>query len=455
MLFAITTLVSKFLGFLMIPLYTSILSTEEFGAADLISTTVAILTPVLTLSIANASMRFAFDKSIDQGSVFMIGFKTIMIGFLFLIILLPVFNFFPIFKENIVWFYLLYLTSVIQTYLNLFSRGIGKIRVIGVANVLNSLIFIIANVGLLYYLRFGVKGFLLSIILANFVGISVLFFGARIYKYVNNNKTDSDLRKEMLQYSIPLLTNDLSWWVNNSSNRYLIRVFGTLADVGMFAAAIRMPSILTTIQSVFIQAWQISAITEYDKEDSKVFFSKVYSYYSTVMVIGCSIMILLTKYISSFLFANEFYNAWIYTPFLLVSTVFGSMVGFYSSFYLAHKKTKRLFTFTLMGAISTIVLNLILIPSFGIMGSAMTSVFAYITIWLFLHIDSKKFLILDLKFGKFYIMYVLIFLEACLIIQFPNRLGELFALLTFFINLTLNYKNLINIFYDFRSMKYS
>jgi O-antigen/teichoic acid export membrane protein len=448
MVFAITNLVSKFLGFLMLPLYTSILTTEEFGTADLISTTVGILTPLLTLSIANASMRFALDKSVDNKDVFMIGIKTIMKGFLFLIILLPFFNIIPVFRDNLIWFYLLYLSSVMQTYLNLFSRGIGKVKIIGVAGVVNSLVFVIANVGLLYYERLGVEGFLLSYIIANFFGIVVLFFGARFSTLLHTNKTDIVLRKEMLQYTIPLVPNALSWWVNHSSNRYLIGVFGTVADVGLFAAAVRMPSILTTLQSVFIQAWQVSAITEYDKEDNKVFFSKIYSYYSTAMVLGCSILIVATKYIATFLFAKEFYQAWIYTPFLLVSVVFGSMVGFYSSFYLAHKKTKVLFTTTFLGAIITIVLNLILLPFIGIMGAAIANVFAYFSVWLFLHVDSKKFLILEVNFRKFYYIYFLVFIEAVLIVQFPNRLGELLSLILFIIILTINYSNVKGIYHD-------
>lgn len=446
--FAISNFASKFLGFLMLPLYTSVLSREEFGTADLINTTVGLLIPVFTLSMANAALRFALDKSVDSKHVFSLGLKILFFGFFILLLLFPLLYQFKIFQGYYILFYLLYLSSILQTFFSLFSRGIDKIRLVGVAGVANSVIMVVANIVLLYFLKMGVDGFLSSMVMANFFAAAILFFGGKMYQYISFKKTEKLLLKEMIAYAAPLIPNSLSWWINQTSNRYIIKYFCSVAEVGLFSVAARMPSILVAVQRIFVQAWQISAITEYDKENNIPFFSQIYSYYNTFMVLSSSVLILATKYISIILFAKSFYEAWIFTPFLLVSVVFGSMVGFYSSFYLAHKKTKVLFTSTLMGAIVTIGVNLILVPRIGPMGSAIANALAYFSVWLFLFIDSRKFLKLKISNKNLFTLYSILFIQAILVTNIPSGLGELFSLLCFLFIVFFSRKMIIQMIYD-------
>ena len=84
---------SKILSFLLIPLYTSILSTEEYGIYDIIVTTVALLTPFLTLVISEAVLRFAIDNDYDNRYVLTIGVTLVVLGSGVLILLSPIFSF--------------------------------------------------------------------------------------------------------------------------------------------------------------------------------------------------------------------------------------------------------------------------------------------------------------------------------------------------------------------------
>ena len=445
LVFAISNFASKFLGFLMLPLYTSVLTREEFGTADLINTTVGLLIPVFTLSMANAALRFALDKSVNSKHVFSLGLKILFLGFFILLLLFPLLYQFEIFQGYYILFYLLYLSSILQTFFSLFSRGIDKVKLVGIAGVANSVMMVVANIVLLYFLKMGVDGFLSSMVMANFLAAAILFFGGKMYQYISFKKNEKLLLKEMIAYAAPLIPNSLSWWINHTSNRYIIKYFCSVAEVGLFSAAARMPSILVAVQRIFVQAWQISAITEYDKDDNIPFFSKVYSYYNTFMVLSSSVLILATKYIAMILFAKSFYEAWVFTPFLLVSVVFGSMVGFYSSFYLAHKKTKVLFTSTLMGAIVTIGVNLILVPRIGPMGSSIANALAYFSVWLFLHVDSKKFLKLEVPFLKTYLLYVILLGQATVTVYITGLNGEIGSLIGLLVILILSRKDIIQI----------
>jgi O-antigen/teichoic acid export membrane protein len=442
LVFAISNFTSKFLGLLMLPFYTSILSKEEFGTADLISTTIGLLIPVFTLSIADATLRYAMDKSSDSKQVFSFGLKVLLIGFSLLILLFPIVHQIKFLSGFYFLFYLLYLTSILQTFFSLFSRGINKIKLIGIAGVTSSIVIVISNVVLMYFFNMGVQGYLLSMIISYFIASTILFFGGKMYQFITLKRTNKLLLKEMLSYSSPLIPNALSWWINHTSNRYIIKYFCSVAEVGLFSAAARMPSILIGFQGIFIQAWQISAISEYDKKDNLPFFSNVFKTYNTLMILSSSLLIILSKYIAKVLYAKSFYDAWIYTPFLLISVVFGSIVGFYSSFYLAHKKTNVLFLSTFIGALVTIVFNLIMVPIIGPLGSSIANALAYFCVWLFLHIDSRKFLKLEVKYLTIYIQYIILFLQASLMVFSSGRLMFSGSILCLLILIILNYKEI-------------
>lgn len=87
--FAIGTFASKLLVLLLTPLYTKILSPEQYSIADLVMQTANLLIPVFTVSIANAVMRFGMDKHEDKAAVFTTGFTTISIGFAALLLCSP------------------------------------------------------------------------------------------------------------------------------------------------------------------------------------------------------------------------------------------------------------------------------------------------------------------------------------------------------------------------------
>ena len=86
LLFMISGFVPKILTFLLVPIYTRYLTTEEYGISDLISTTVSLLLPIFTLDIQDAVMRFAMDKNYNQKDVFSIAFKIISMGFIIILV---------------------------------------------------------------------------------------------------------------------------------------------------------------------------------------------------------------------------------------------------------------------------------------------------------------------------------------------------------------------------------
>ncbi|WP_230740167.1 oligosaccharide flippase family protein, partial [Streptococcus pneumoniae] len=94
---------SKILVFLMVPLYTSVLSTSDYGTYDLFNTTISLLIPIISINISEGVLRFALDEKNDSSIVYSIGWNIIIKGFLVVvlgIIFNNIFNIFPLLKEN-------------------------------------------------------------------------------------------------------------------------------------------------------------------------------------------------------------------------------------------------------------------------------------------------------------------------------------------------------------------
>ena len=109
-------------------------------------------------------------------------------------------------------------------------------------------------------------------------------------------------------------------------------------------------------QTIFNQAWTLSAVKEYDENNSE-FYENIYKIYNSGMVIICSGLIIFNKVIARILFANEFYKAWEYAPFLMISVVFGSLGAVIGGIFTATKKSAIIGKTTFVGAVTNIVLN--------------------------------------------------------------------------------------------------
>lgn len=74
-LLTLSNFVTKLLSFFLVPLYTSVLTTGQYGTYDLFNTTIGVLIPILTLNILDAILRFGMDKAYDKDAIVTLGTK--------------------------------------------------------------------------------------------------------------------------------------------------------------------------------------------------------------------------------------------------------------------------------------------------------------------------------------------------------------------------------------------
>ena len=421
-LLTLGNLSTKLIAFFLVPLYTNILTTTEYGIYDLVNNTIAILIPFLTLNISDSVFRFVMDKESDTTEVVSYSFKIYTIGFIILLAILLInvkFAFFRIFRNYIFYFILLYIVSSYSMIVANYARGKNQIFDISVSGVLSSAIIILLNILLLAIFRWGIDGYFIGNIIGIFAQCFYLTISTKIWKNIrfNHRRTNSkELHDQMLKYCKPLMVNSVAWWINGASDRYVITWFCGLAESGIYSIAYKIPSIVSIFQSIFGQAWTLFAIKEINSTEKEKTFSKMYNYYNAMVLIACCLLVAMNKIMARFLYAKDFYMAWRYVPVLLISSMFSALSAFSGGIFSAGKESKAVMNSSLIGATVNIILNIIFTPLIGAMGAAIATAVSYFAVWVARDSAMMKIIRLDYNKRQHYISYLVIILQVAIMI---------------------------------------
>ncbi|RKI30429.1 multidrug transporter [bacterium 1xD8-6] len=383
-LFMINSFGSKIISFLLVPLYTYVLSTKDYGTADLITSMVQLLVPVLTLNIQDAVLRFSLDKEYDKKDVISIGIKHNFIGLILLLLGSIAARMLGVLLLNNTYMYFLIVSFILNGLHNSFSmylKANDKVYVLVISGIANTLFVCVLNIFLLVTFKLGITGYLIANVAGIVMAVSIMFICGGIYKNLRL-ETEKKLNQAMIGYALPLVMNSVAWWINNASDKYILTFFCGFAVNGIFSVAYKIPTILSTIQSVFYNSWSVSAITEFDENDSDGFMGNIYTLYSCVSILGCSAIMLLNYPLASILYAKDFFEAWHYVPLLLLGATFNGIALFEGCIFTAVKKTKEVFRTTLIGAVVNTIANILFIWLIGPFGAAIATMLGYFTVWL-------------------------------------------------------------------------
>ena len=372
----VSNFATKFLSFFLLPLYTGILSTEEYGTFDLYSTSISLLYPMLSICISDSVIRFLLERNKDKESVILISAKYVavsIVAFLFLLEANVITNAVPALNTYKIFFILMYIVTVLNSWLSGVARGQERIKDISLASIISSIGTILLNIIFLVWMKLGIVGYFLATILGTSMSIIYYVYVTNIFQSIHTVTKDYNLDKEMRKYGTGLMVNSISWGVNNSLDKYMVLYMCGIAANGLISVAYKLPTVLSMIQNLFEQAWVLSAVKKYNKEDADGFFVRTYNLYGFVMAIAASAIIMFTKILSALLFKKGFYEAWSMIPFFSIAVVFSAAAGFCGGVFAAQKRTDIISKTTFIGAIVNTILNAVLIFSFGVIGGAVAT----------------------------------------------------------------------------------
>lgn len=412
---------SKFLTFLLLPLYTSILSTAQYGQIDLVTTTVGLLLPIVSLSLSEAIFRFVMNGDIDNKRVLSNGTFTICCTYILALVVLNVVNFF-LKWEYMIWMLALLGCSMIYEILTNYLKARQFSKKYVTAGLLFTFMNLVGNILFLVVFKWGIIGYFTASLIAYVIPSILIILIEKVYKQVAFCYIDIGLTKRMLRYSLPLIFTSLSWWIVTSSDKYMIRYFLDASEVGIYSIASKIPLILQTLISIIQTVWQISTNQMRDEEpevlkDNFVMFTKAFR---QIGFIAGSALLIATQPLMMLLARNDFYAGWIYAPFLILSITFSFATGMVSTLYGAYEKNLGVLLSVLVGGAVNILLNLVLIPYMGVLGATISTAISRLIIAIYRLKDTEKFLQFDREYGKIAINCILILAQCCLLITLKN-----------------------------------
>lgn len=433
-IFGIGTLASKIIMFMLLPIYTAYMTTSELGTGELVVNCMNLLYPIATINILSAMLRYAMDVKSDKKKVLQNTFIVILIGVMVVAMGMSVINLQSSINKWKVYLLLLLFCYSLEQILSVFSKALDKTKIFAIGNIIYTLALFVISAILLSVFHRGTAGYLEGMILANIITFLYYIKALNIRQYITLDKIDKPLLKEMVLFSIPLIVNSISWWIASFCDRFVLELYLGTNSVGIYSVASKIPAIVSTVASVFMQAWVLSAIKEYQRGGESGFFDAVFRKFSALFISWAAIIICLCKLLMTFLASGDFLESWLYVPLLLCAAVFSGFGNFYSALYISAKKNTSVMITTICGAVVNIVLNFILIPNMGIQGAVIATMISQLVVVLFRMIDSRRFIIFRVDYIRLAITVLLLLFESYTLLYCENMI---FAVIICFIVLVI------------------
>ncbi|MBQ9082898.1 MAG: oligosaccharide flippase family protein [Clostridia bacterium] len=442
LIFGIGTFGSKLLVYFMLPLYTSALTTAEYGITDLITQTANLLLPLASLGITSSIVRFGLDKAYRNNTVFSTALAAVAVGFTALLMFWPLLDSIKGITGYTLLIYAYVLTSSLRSVCAIFVRSIHKVKLFAYDGMQSTLLTILFTMLFLLKLDMGITGYVLAIVVADFCSVVFLFFTARLWEYVDLTSISRDITGQMLRYCLPLIPASLFWWVTNVSDRYMVTYMIDETANGLYSVSYKIPTLINLLSSIFMEAWHMSAISEKDSPQRSAFFTKVFNAYSALLFCAGGFLTLTCRFFMRYLVADSYFIAWKYIPVLILATVFCCFCNFLNSVYVVERKSTLSLLTVMAGALANVVMNFIFIPSMGVMGAGIATMLSYLVVFALRIYTTRSMIRLQINYLHMGINTAIILLQAVLmILQVPYNL--LWSALLFVVLGLLNLRTLL------------
>ena len=445
-IYGVSSILGRMLNWLLVPLYTQYLLPAEYGIVTELYAYAAFLLIIYTYGMETAFFRFTnklenkqeFILNQSQASILV---SSVLLSTILILFATPITNYleYPGKEKYIIWFSLILAIDAVVAipFANLRLKQKAKkfawIKLVNIfLNIGFNLFFIVLCTYIVAQSRdSSLKNIIIRFFnqneLVDYIFISNLIAsGALLIIFLKDIikiriKLNWSLLKEMYIYAFPIMIMSLAGVTNEMMSRAVLKKwlpegfypgYSNQAALGIFGAAYKLSVFMTLSIQAFRYAAEPFFFSRAKDQDSKELFSSVMFWF---VVFGSIILvvIVLNLDIIGFLFLrNEAYwDGLMVVPILLLANLF---LGIYYNLSIWFKLTDKTYYGTLIsvsGAVLTIILNYILIPVWGYMGSSVATLACYFFMVLFSYFLGKKHYPVPYKTGKylFYITLALLF----------------------------------------------
>ncbi|WP_026516936.1 lipopolysaccharide biosynthesis protein [Butyrivibrio sp. MC2021] len=383
---------TQLVSFLLLPVYTGILSTEEYGAVDLIITYTSLLLPIVTLQLEQAIFRFVIEKRENKkaisdviSSIYIISFATM---FIFSIIFLGVS---PLIHSQYKFY--LFANLVANSFSSLMlqtARGLGKNGIYAFGSFLGTTLMVALNILFVVVFHMGADGMMYAhIIGATICGVYV-FFALHIYEYIILRLPEIENIKRFLGYSLPLIPNQISWWILSASDRSVILWKMGVAYNGVYSIAGKFSNMYGIMYNIFNLSWTELISVHFHDDDREKAFSELQDMVVRLLMCIYLGIVSIMPFVFPVMINAKYEDAYYQIPILMLGIFFSAMIGVMSAYYIADKNTKVIAKTSMACAIINLVLDITLMPFIGLFAASIASAIAYFVMYIVRYIDINK-----------------------------------------------------------------
>lgn len=431
-------LLPKLVQIITLPIITACLTKSEYGTYDLITTAVMLLMPIATLQIQSAAFRFLIDyRNDDLNSSAIITNILAVVCIVALIVSIGIVIFTPKFALPFkialaLYFYL----DILEATVAQIARGLGNTKAYSISSIVLAWINAAGIVIALKLMSKGLMGMIISLAAAYMITIVYLCLTLKLWKYISINALSRKLISEMASYSWPMIPNNLSNWVLKMSDRWVITAFLGVEATAVYGVANKIPNILAIAHSAIVNAWQESASVSLNDSDATEYYSKIYDRIYCLTIGITAILIGFTPVLFKLLIRGDYADSYIQMPILILAMFFFNMSGFQGGFYVAHKKTKSVGITTMVAAGINLAIDLLLVKRIGITAGAFSTLVAYLALFVFRTVDSRRFQPINYNLKKHFLLLSIIVIMLVLCFQrhfYLNCINAFAGIVLFFI----------------------
>lgn len=380
------------ISFFLLPLYTAILSAEDYGTFDLFVTYATLLLPLINWQLDQGLFRFMLDyrgNKDEQKKLFSTLLLSSTVQNIIYVVLFICIE--PFLKIENAYFLLLYV--VLQVYNALFLqfvRGLGYSIKYTIASFISASATTVLNVIALVFLRMGLQGLFVSTLTAQLLTLVYLVISSRSWEYFSLKNARIGTFKRVGTYSIPLIPNNLAWWVVNASDRTIISHFLGTAANGIYSVANKFPNVFINFYNILNLSWTETVSLHYNDEDRDEFLTDTMTSLVKLFVAACLGIVACMPFVFPIMVNAKYSAAYNQILILMYAMLFRVLVGLYSCVYVAQKNAKKIAYTSISAAIINITVDLLLINKIQVFAASLSTLIAFLSMFIVRYIDVNK-----------------------------------------------------------------
>ena len=402
-IYGISTMVGRFLNFILVPLYTNIFLPADYGIIQLIYAYIGILNIVFIYGLDSAYLKFAAFKDIgDEKDNFSTPYISVFVTSL-LISFLIIINIDAIGSSLRIpsgYQYLIYLAvailfldaNAVIPFLKL--RLDRRAKIFSLYKIINISVNIFLNIYLILILQWGIEAIIISNLIASAVSLMLLSF-----TIIKNFKLKFHalLFKRMLKFGLPFLPAGFAVMLVQVIDVPILEKLTDLKTVGIYKANYKLGIFMMLFVNMFQFAWQPFFLQNAKELNAKEMFSKILTYFTLV---GSIILVVLSLFITDLaqikiagfsLVGSQYWAGLQIVPIILLAYLINGMYSVFSAGIYIEEKSIYVPFITGTGALVNVVANFLLIPVLSFTGAAIATLASYFVMALGYYYVTQKF----------------------------------------------------------------